>query len=56
MKRVAVSANTLWNIYNFRLNLLRALKKEGYEIYIIAPYDRYLDRLKEEFQNIENIC
>ena len=50
MNKVVISLNTSWNIYNFRLNLARALKKNGYEVILVAPYDDYSDTLKEEFE------
>lgn len=50
MKRIVIALNTSWNIYNFRLNLARALKKNGYKVILIAPYDSYSDILREEFE------
>lgn len=35
--RVAVLANTAWYLANFRLNFMRALRQEGYEVVAIAP-------------------
>lgn len=32
MKKIAIVLNTTWNIYNFRLNLMKYLKKTGYEV------------------------
>jgi glycosyltransferase involved in cell wall biosynthesis len=49
-KKVAICLNTSWNIYNFRLNLARALKNTGYEVVLIAPYDKYSELLKKEFE------
>jgi glycosyltransferase involved in cell wall biosynthesis len=49
-KKVAICLNASWNIYNFRLNLARALKKAGYEVVLIAPYDKYSELLKKEFE------
>jgi len=46
--RVAVVLNTSWNIYNFRLGLIKALRKEGYEVMIIAPFDEYSTKLEAE--------
>lgn len=43
---VAIVLNTSWNIYNFRLGLLRALEKEGYKIVTIAPRDEYSQKLE----------
>jgi len=46
MKKIAISINTSWNIYNFRLGLIKALQKEGFEVYAIAPKDDYSDKLE----------
>lgn len=48
MKKVAIVINTSWNIYNFRMGLIKALQKEGMEVYAIAPEDDYSQRLVEE--------
>ncbi len=49
-KKIVICVNTSWNIYNFRLNLARALKKEGYQVILVAPTDSYSKKLKEEFE------
>ena len=54
-KTIAIVINTSWNIYNFRLGLLKALQKEGYKIVAIAPRDEYskkLEALGFEYHNI----
>lgn len=43
---IAIVVNTSWNIYNFRLGLIKAFLKEGHSVTAIAPYDAYADRLK----------
>jgi len=48
MKTIAISLNTTWNIFNFRLGLIKALQQEGYKVVAIAPKDEYVDRLEEE--------
>ena len=45
-KTVAIVINTSWNIYNFRIGLLRALQEEGYRVVAIAPEDAYAARLE----------
>lgn len=45
--RIAIVLNTSWNIYNFRMNFIRALQKEGHEVHTIAPVDRYTQFLTE---------
>ncbi|WP_040396641.1 glycosyltransferase family 4 protein [Cesiribacter andamanensis] len=47
MKKVAIVINTSWNIYNFRMGLIRALQREGMEVWAIAPRDAYSARLQE---------
>ena len=48
-KKIAIVSNTSWSLFNFRFNLAKAIKKAGYEVVLIAPYDEYSDRLSEEF-------
>jgi len=48
MKTIAISLNTTWNIYNFRLGLIKALQKEGYKVVAIAPKDEYVKKLEDE--------
>ena len=50
MNKIIFTGNTAWSMYNFRLNLFRKLKKYGYEVIIIAPYDKYAEKLKKEFE------
>ncbi|MFD1094250.1 glycosyltransferase family 4 protein [Salegentibacter chungangensis] len=45
---ITILLNTSWNIYNFRLGLIKALQKEGHIIVAIAPYDEYVPLLKSE--------
>ncbi len=45
--RIAIVVNTSWNIYNFRLSLIKALLAEGHEVVAIAPHDKYAKRLVE---------
>ena len=47
MKKVAIVINTSWNIFNFRLNLIKALQASGMQVYAIAPKDSYSCRLIE---------
>jgi len=50
MAKIVIVSNTSWSLFNFRLNLARVLKENGYEVVMIAPYDEYSDRLSEEFE------
>jgi glycosyltransferase involved in cell wall biosynthesis len=40
--KIALVANTTWNIYNFRLNVIRKLRDEGHEVIVMAPVDKYI--------------
>jgi glycosyltransferase involved in cell wall biosynthesis len=39
--KIAIVLNTSWNIYNFRMGLVRALQAQGHEVHTIAPVDKY---------------
>ena len=43
--KIAIVLNTSWNIYNFRLGLIKALLAEGHEVLAIAPADEYSGKL-----------
>lgn len=45
--KVAIVLNTSWNIYNFRLNFVRALLAKGYDVHTVAPHDNYTHYLEE---------
>jgi len=55
-KTIAIVINTSWNIFNFRLGLLKALQEDGYRIVAIAPKDEYSEKLEAlgfEYHNID---
>jgi glycosyltransferase involved in cell wall biosynthesis len=41
-KRIVIVANTTWNIYNFRLNIIHKLINEGHEVIVMAPVDKFI--------------
>ena len=47
MKTIAIVLNTSWNIYNFRLGLLKSFQNEGYRVVAIAPRDDYSQKIEE---------
>ncbi len=47
--KIAIVANSCWNIYNFRLELIRHLKMASHEIIVIAPVDEYIHYLNENY-------
>jgi glycosyltransferase involved in cell wall biosynthesis len=40
-KRIVFVANTSWSIYRFRLYLLKTLTQQGFDVFVLAPRDRY---------------
>jgi hypothetical protein len=53
-KKIALVANTTWNIYNFRLNVIEALLKENFDVIVIAPTDIYT-RYSSIFPSVEHV-
>ena len=53
--KIAIVLNTSWNIYNFRLGLIRSLIKHGHEITAVAPYDEYSQKVIDIGCNYEEI-
>lgn len=55
---IGIVANTAFNIFNFRLELIKALKSAGHHVVAIAPKDNYVDLLIEnniEFIELKNL-
>lgn len=45
--KVAIVLNTSWNIYNFRKGLVKSFLEKGYEVFTIAPVDKFTPKLTE---------
>ncbi|MDF1694616.1 MAG: glycosyltransferase family 4 protein [Saprospiraceae bacterium] len=50
---IALVANSTWNIYNFRLNVIDKLLAEGHNVFVIAPIDEYLE-YKEKYPKVKH--
>lgn len=46
-KKIIISSNTCWNIYNFRFKLIKKILDENYIVYILANIDKSSLKLKE---------
>ena len=46
--RIAIVINTSWNIYNFRMGLIKSMKDNGIEVFTVAPEDEYSQLLREK--------
>lgn len=53
-KTIALVANTTWNIYNFRLNVIRKFIAEGHSVIVMSPIDEYI-HYKKEFPNVQHV-
>ncbi|GAK51905.1 glycosyl transferase group 1 [Candidatus Moduliflexus flocculans] len=45
--KIVFVANTSWFLYNFCQTLLRTVKAEGHDVYVIAPYDQTSSKFEE---------
>ena len=46
IKKILINTNTSWNIYNFRLGLIKTLVAAGYDVIALAPKDDYVSSLE----------
>ncbi len=53
-KSIAIVANSTWNIYNFRQNVIRKCIEEGFKVYVLAPIDAYIEYI-ENFPEVTHI-
>lgn len=53
-KLIAIVANSTWNIYNFRLNIIKKLLDEGWRVIVVAPLDEYI-KYKELYPTVKHI-
>ena len=50
-KSVFIVTNSAWSGYNFRLSLANHLKKNGFKVSFVVPYDeKYSTLLEENFE------
>ncbi len=54
MKSLLLVANTSWYLYNFRFPLMRDLRKNGYQVAVVAPHDKYTILLEQEGFKVHN--
>lgn len=50
MPKLVITLNTSWNIFNHRLGVLKALEKEGFEVFAVAPKDNYSSKLPFQYE------
>ncbi len=54
IKTIAIVANCTWNIFQFRLNVIDRLLREGCEVVVIAPIDEYIV-YREQYPEVRHI-
>ena len=45
--KVVISSNSFWNLYNFRLGIIRELIKHRHNVYLLASDDKYTEYFRE---------
>ena len=45
-QKIIITANTTWNLVNFRSGLILKLLKNGFDVIAVAPEDGYRERLE----------
>ena len=54
-KTVLIVSNCTWYLYNFRKELLSALKNKGYNLILVSPIDKYYLKISKYFIKKENL-
>ncbi len=52
---IALVANTLWSVYNFRKGLINSFIENGYVVTVIAPIDDYAKKLQALGCNVVDV-
>ena len=47
-QRIFFVANTSWSIYKFRLHIIQTLAAKGFDVYVLAPRDKYTVFFEQE--------
>ena len=55
IEKIVLTSNSSWNLFNFRLGLIRELIKRGFIVVVLTPKDNYSIKLEEEGCIFEDI-
>lgn len=44
-RKIAFVSNNAWSIYNFRLDVIKALIADGHQIIVFTPYNAYVEKI-----------
>ncbi|PTO85994.1 glycosyltransferase family 4 protein [Vibrio splendidus] len=53
MKKIVFTSSTAWYVYNFRLNTVLEMIDRGHSVYVVSPYDEYVEKLEKH--NVKHI-
>ena len=45
--KIALTSNTSWSIFNFRIGLINELLAQGHQVVIVSPLDQYISELEK---------
>lgn len=49
MKKIVLSSNTSWYLYNFRSSTIESFQKNGFKVVCLSPSDEYSQKLVNDF-------
>ena len=53
---IAILLNTSWNVFNFRLGLIKSLQSKDFKVVVVAPRDEYTEKLIPLGVQFENVA
>ena len=54
-KKILICSNYAWTIYNFRMPVIRELKKQGYIVEVLTQFDGYEQKIIKEVDKVDNL-
>ena len=45
--KVAITSNSFWNLYNFRLPIIKSFLAKNFKVYLLASKDKYSDYFQD---------
>ena len=54
-KKVLICSNYAWTVYNFRMPLIRSLKRQGYNVEVVTQFDGYEKDIIQEVDGVHNL-
>ncbi len=48
--KILVASNSAWNLYNFRLPMLKMIAEQGHSLILLSPKDEFIEKLMKELE------